>query len=87
MRVHPFTGFFEATASYTLHNDSGQPQTISFWLNPGYKVKSVTAGGNPVPFRDLQNDDINKKTIELDIPADENMELSVEYGVFLRNGI
>lgn len=45
-------------------------------------MKSVTAGGKPVPFRDLQNDDINKKTIELDIPADENMELSVEYGGF-----
>lgn len=77
-----FTVFFEATASYTLHNDSGQPQTISFWLNPGYKVKSVTAGGKPVPFRDLQNDDINKKTIELDIPADEDMELAIEYGGF-----
>ena len=75
-------GTLQAAATYTLHNDSGQPQTISLWLNPGYTVRSAAANGKAVPFRDLQDDDINEKTIELDIPADEDMELTVEYGGF-----
>lgn len=75
-------GLFRGTADFTLHNDSGQPQTISFWINPGYTFRSVTANGRAVPFRDLNDDSINQKTIELDIPADENIELIVEYGGF-----
>lgn len=75
-------GLFRGTADFTLHNDSGQPQTISFWINPGYTFRSVMANGRAVPFRDLNDDSINQKTIELDIPADENIELIVEYGGF-----
>ena len=67
-------GLFRGTADFTLHNDSGQPQTISFWINPGYTFRSVTANGRAVLFRDLNDDSINQKTIELDIPADENID-------------
>ena len=79
-----FPGSFQAEAVYTLHNDSGQPQTISFWINPGYTFRSVTANGKAAAFRDLQDDAVNQKTIELDLPADKNIELVVEYGGFPR---
>ena len=35
-------GLFQGTADFTLHNDSGQPQTISFWINPGYTFRSLS---------------------------------------------
>ncbi|MFR8230256.1 MAG: hypothetical protein ACLVAH_09975 [Anaeromassilibacillus sp.] len=76
------TGCFYGTAVYSLHNISGEPQTISFQTNPGYQVQSATVNEVPVTFRDLEDDDQNTKTIEVDLPAVETMELVIEYGGF-----
>ena len=76
------SGSYYGTASYLLHNTSGKPQTVSFRLNPGYKVTQVTANGVPVEFRDLQDDDVNRKTVEVDIPADREITLKVASGGF-----
>lgn len=69
-------------AAYTLRNTSGEQQTIRFELNPGYTFHSATANGTPVSFRDLADDEENVKTMEVDIPADEEMELVLNYGGF-----
>jgi len=69
-------------AVYELHNSSGKPQTISFRLNTGYTFSSVTANGQPVPSRDLADDMQNTKTMEVDIPGDEAIELRVAFGGF-----
>lgn len=78
------TGRFFGTAAYSLQNDSGEPQTISFRLNPGYRVTSVTANKISAVFRDRNDDDQNSKTVEIDIPADKEITLKIEYGGFPR---
>lgn len=76
------TGRFYGTALYSLHNTSGKPQTISLYVNPGYRVSSVTANQASVAFRDCNDDDQNTKTVEVDLPAEEEIELEVAYGGF-----
>lgn len=76
------TGCHWGTCTIPLRNESGTEQTISFWLNPGYKVSHVTADGVSVPFRDLNNDEQNQNTIEVDLPAEKALELVIEYGGF-----
>lgn len=76
------TGRHFGTATYQLHNSSGQPQVISFRINPGYSVSGVAANDIPVTYRDLNDDDQNGKTIEIDLPADQAIELVIEYGGF-----
>lgn len=71
-----------AVAVYKLQNTSGQAQTISFSVNPGYTFTSVAANGKPADYRDLADDNLNGKTVEVDIPADEEIELSMEFGGF-----
>ena len=66
------TGRFYGTALYSLHNTSGKPQTISLYVNPGYRVSSVTANQTSVAFRDCNDDDQNTKTVEVDLPAEEH---------------
>ncbi|MHA6530797.1 M1 aminopeptidase family protein [Paenibacillus sp. BAC0078] len=69
-------------AVFKLLNASGKTQTISFSVVPGYTFTSATANGKAVAFRDLANDELNAKTMEVDIPADKKIELSLEYGGF-----
>ncbi len=76
------TGCQWGTATYQLQNTSGQPQTVSFRVNPGYTVSSVTANGSQTTVRDWNDDDQNGKTIEVDLPSDAAIELVVEYGGF-----
>lgn len=76
------TGSFYADVTYTLKNPTATPQTVSFQVNPGYTFSAVTANGQPVAFRDLANDDMNMKSIEVDLPADDEIELVLTYGGF-----
>ncbi|OBR64949.1 hypothetical protein A7K91_05055 [Paenibacillus oryzae] len=69
-------------AEYQLQNSSEKPQTIAFSINPGYSLSSASVNGNPAVFRDLHNDEENRKTIEVDIPGDKEIEVTLEYGGF-----
>lgn len=76
------TGSHFGICTIPLRNESGMTQTISFWLNPGYQVSKVTVNKIDVPFRSLDNDEQNQNTIEIDLPADKELELVMEYGGF-----
>lgn len=76
------SGCYAGTAVYQLQNTAGTPQTISFGINPGYEVKTITANGKPAVFRVLDDDELNEKTLEVDVPADREIELAIEFGGF-----
>lgn len=70
------------TMALTLHNEGEQTQTVAFRINPGYTFTSVTANGKTAMFRDLADDDQNGKTMEIDLPAEREIELKIRYGGF-----
>lgn len=76
------TGCQWGTAAYQLLNTAGQPQMISFRINPGYRISSVSANGTSVKYRDLNNDDQNGKMIEVDLPPAKEITLKIKYGGF-----
>ena len=75
-------GSYYAIATYKLHNNTGEGQTISLKINPGYKIFSAVANTQPISVRDLADDDMNVKTVEVDLPPDPEIELILEYGGF-----
>ncbi len=83
-KVYPDTakGTVTGTASYRFLNSSGQTQTVSFGINPGYTVSSVQVNGEDMPFSIGDYQEFNEALLEAEIPADENVELIVEYGGF-----
>lgn len=85
-RVFPDTnaGTVTGTASYEFRNASGQTQNVSFGINPGYTVSSVQANGTDVPFQVGDYQEFNEARLEAELPADEQIELTIEYGGFPR---
>lgn len=80
LALEPARGLLRAEVAYRLRNDSGEAQPLTMTLNPGYSVDSVLANGAPIAFTDLQNDRyIGEKDVELTLPADEAIELTVAY--------
>lgn len=80
LSLEPERGLLRAEVAYRLRNDSGEAQPLTLTLNPGYSVDSILVSGAPVAFTDLQNDRyIGEKDVELTIPADEIIELTVAY--------
>lgn len=85
-QVFPDTaaGTVSGRASYQFHNTSGREQTVAFGVNPGYEVSSVQANGRDVPFSVGEYQEYNEAMLKAHIPADEDVELVVEYGGFPR---
>lgn len=79
-------GTVSGTASYHFLNTSGRAQTVSFGINPGYKVSSVQANGKEVPFSVGDYQEYNEAMLEAEIPALEEVELLIKYGGFPREG-
>ena len=77
-------GSFRATAIYYLQNAGGTARTVAFNINPGYKITTALANGKPAVYRDLMDDERNEKTVEVDLPPDEVIELVLAYGGFPR---
>lgn len=67
-----------------IKNTSGTEQKAIFEINPGYTVSNVKANGKEVSVIDRQNDDFNKKEIEILLPAEKDILLTMEYGGFPR---
>ena len=74
-----FLGTLSGRASYTLRNTSGAPQDLYFDLNPGYRVRSVTANGVALAFEDLHNDFIASRELRCTLPAQQEIELVIVY--------
>lgn len=78
------TGSLYGTAAYQIQNTSGETQAVQFWTNPGYTFTSVRANGSDIPFTVNDDDDFNTKTVDVELPANEEIELVIEYGGFPR---
>ena len=83
-QVFPDTGAGTVTgrASYQFQNTSGQEQSISFGINPGYTISNVKANGADVPFTVSDYQEYNEALLEVTIPAEEEVELTMEYSGF-----
>ena len=83
-QVFPDTsaGTVTGRASYQFQNTSGQEQSISFGINPGYAISNVKANGVDVPFTVSGYQEYNEALLEVTIPAEEEVELTMEYSGF-----
>ena len=75
-------GTVTGRASYQFQNTSGQEQSISFGINPGYTISNVQANGTDVPFTVSDYQEYNEALLEVTIPAEEEVELTMEYSGF-----
>ena len=83
-QVFPDTaaGTVTGRASYRFENTSGQEQSLSFGVNPGYTISNVRVGGADVPFTVSGYQEYNEARLEVTIPAEEQVELTMEYSGF-----
>ena len=88
-QVFPDTdaGTVTGRASYQFQNTSGQEQSISFGINPGYTISNVQEGGTDVPFTVSGYQEYNEALLEVTIPAEEEVELTMEYSGFPQESI
>ncbi len=80
VRLDTKAGTLAGSATYNVQNKSGAPQKEYFLLNPGYAVAGVTANGEAAVFTDLQDDENNKKRIEVEIPPADDVKIKINYG-------
>ena len=83
-QVFPDTRFgtVEGKATYQLENRSGKAQTVVFGINPGYEVSDVRANGEETSFTVSDYQEYNEALLEVEIPAEQQIELSLSYGGF-----
>ena len=83
-QVFPDTRFgtVEGKATYQLENRSGKAQTVVFGINPGYEVSDVRANGEEASFTVSDYQEYNEALLEVEIPAEQQIELSLSYGGF-----
>ena len=83
-QVFPDTRFgtVEGKATYQLENRSGKAQTVAFGINPGYEVSDVRANGEETAFTVSDYQEYNEALLEVEIPAEQQIELSLSYGGF-----
>ena len=83
-QVFPDTdaGTVTGRACYQFENTSGQARTLSFGINPGYTVSRVQANGVDAPFTVSAYQEYNEARLEVTIPAQTRVEVSVAYSGF-----
>ena len=88
-QVFPDTsaGTVTGRASYQFQNTSGQEQSVFFGVNPGYTVSNVQANGADVPFTVSDYQEYNEALLEVTIPAEEAVELTMEYSGFPQESV
>ena len=66
-QVFPDTdaGTVTGRASYQFRNTSGQEQSISFGINPGYAISNVKANGADVPFTVSDYQEYNEALLDV----------------------
>ena len=88
-QVFPDTsaGTVTGRASYQFQNTSGQEQSVFFGVNPGYTVSNVQANGADVPFTVSDYQEYNEALLEVTIPDEEAVELTMEYSGFPQESV
>ena len=83
MQVFPDTqaGTVEGRAVYRFRNTSGQGWTVYFGVDPGYDL-TAAVDGEAVPAVRTGYEESNMALWEISLPADEQVELALEYGGF-----
>lgn len=83
-QVFPDTRFgtVEGKATYQLENRSGKAQTVAFGINPGYEVSDVRANGEETSFTVSDYQEYNEALLEVEIPAEQQIELTLSYSGF-----
>lgn len=76
------SGRVKGRAAYQLVNTSGKSQQASFGVVPGYRVSFVQVNGKAADYSLGDYQEYNEALLEVEIPAEENVELTVEYGGF-----
>ena len=83
VQVFPDTraGTVEGRAVYRFQNTSGQGWTACFGVDPGYDL-TASVGGEAVPAVRTGYEESNMALWEITLPADQELELVLEYGGF-----
>ena len=86
VQVFPDTqaGTVTGQAVYRFQNPSGQGWTVSLGLDPGYDLTARANGGIVSAVR-TGYEESNMALWEIDLPADPELELTLEYGGFPRD--
>ena len=77
-------GTVSGKASYSFENSSGQEQKVALGVTPGYTISNVRANGETVPFSVGDYQEFNEVLLEVTLPAEAQIELTMEYGGFPR---
>ena len=75
-------GTVSGRASYQFQNSSGEEQVVAFGVTPGYVISDVQANGADVPFSVSDYQEYNEAMLEVAIPAEEQVELTMHYAGF-----
>ncbi len=83
VQVFPDTeaGAVEGRAVYRFQNTSGKEWTACFGVDPGYDL-TASVGGEAVPAVRTGYEESNMALWEIALPADGEVELTLEYGGF-----
>lgn len=84
--VRPDTpaGTLSGTSTFRFDNTSGKAQDAAFGVKPGYDILSMRANGENVPYTVSDYQEYNESLLEVTLPADEEIELVIEYGGYPR---
>ena len=77
-------GTVRGKASYSFENSSGQEQKVALGVTPGYTISNVRATGETVPFSVGDYQEFTEVLLEVTLPAEAQIELTMEYGGFPR---
>ena len=77
-------GTVRGKASYSFENSSGQEQKVALGVTPGYTISNVRANGETVHFSVGDYQEFNEVLLEVTLPAEAQIELTMEYGGFPR---
>lgn len=75
-----FWGTMSGKAVYSIENSAGKETDFYFALNSGYQVKKLCANGEEIPFTDLKQDYIARRYITCTLPAQQKIQLEINYG-------
>ena len=77
-------GTVRGKASYSFENSSGQEQKVALGVTPGYTISNERANGETAPFSVGDYQEFNEALLEVTLPAEAQIELTMEYGGFPR---
>lgn len=75
-------GTLSGQASYWFANTSGKEQVVAFGVTPGYEISHVQANGEDAPFTLSDYQEYNEAKLEVTIPAEKSVELTLDYAGF-----